>query len=712
LECDGSGVKVVSNAGPDRFNPMNGEDIDLSYEFGPFRLEPATRRLLRQGEALPLTPKAFDTLLLLVQNHERVVEKEEVLRRVWPDAVVEESNLAQNVFTLRKALGDTPEGARFIATVPRRGYRFVAPVTPLRNGGRAVVAGVEAPAPAVRPAAASRRRALVVGLMAAVAAVVLPVAGYLAGRRTTGPSADSQPKLSRLTFRRGIVTAARFAPDGRTVVYSASWDGRPSQLFLSRPDSPESLALDAPSAALFAVSRSGEMAISLEPSLLRHMMGEFRTLARAQLAGGVPREVLKSVEYADWSPDGKDLAVVRKVENQIKRLEYPIGRVLADTTAQHCVDKPRVSPDGTLVAFVSCSKPLFSVVVVDAQARQRVLWSSDEWVSGLAWSPRGDEVWFSTEARFRLPQARAVDLSGRQRVLAQIPGVIADVSRDGGVLVVTGTRRSGIRSFAPGDTEEHELSWLEGSAATDLSADGRLVLFGEMMEGGGVSGRIYLRRTDGSPAVHLGDGWPLGLSPDGAWALARLQGRDGLTVLPTGAGEARTLPTAPITDVYLARWFADGRRLLVGGRLPGREGRLYVLDAAGGPLRPITAEMTGIGVVSPDGKWVATIGHDGHFLYPVDGGERRPFPGPGPDDWPVQWSADGKAVYLRREGELPLPVMRVDVATGRADVWKTLMPADGAGVIWVDPLLTADARGYVYTYHRLLSDLYLVEGLR
>ncbi len=226
------------NADPDRFNTMNGEPIDLSYEFGPFRLEPATRRLLRQGEALPLTPKAFDTLLLLVQNHERVVEKEEVLRRVWPDAVVEESNLAQNVFTLRKALGDTPEGARFIATVPRRGYRFVAPVTPLRNGDRAVVATVEAPAPAVRPVGASRRRALVLGLMAAVAAVVLPVAGYLAGRRTAGPSADSQPKLSRLTFRRGIVGAARFAPDGRTVVYSASCDGRPSQLFLSRPDSP------------------------------------------------------------------------------------------------------------------------------------------------------------------------------------------------------------------------------------------------------------------------------------------------------------------------------------------------------------------------------------------------------------------------------------------------------------------------------------------
>jgi eukaryotic-like serine/threonine-protein kinase len=707
-------VSKLPQRGADRFNTMNGEEIDLSYEFGPFRLEPATRRLLREGEALPLTPKAFDTLLLLVQNYERVVEKEEVLRRVWPDAVVEESNLAQNVFTLRKALGDTPEGARFIATVPRRGYRFVAPVTALRNGDRAPApAGASGtPAPEMRSAPALRRRAMAMAVMAAVAAVALPLAGYVAGRRGAGsPPPAGQPKLTRLTFRRGIVNAARFAPDGRTVVYSASWDGRPSQLFLSRPDSPESLALDAPSADLLAVSRSGELALSLQPTLLKHMMGEFRTLARAQLAGGVPREVLQDVAYADWSPDGQNVAVVRKVANQTKRLEYPIGHVLAEATALQCMDKPRVSPDGTLVAFVACPKPAFSIVVVDAQAHQRVLWSSEEWVSGMAWSPRGDEVWFSTEARFRLPQARAVDLSGRHRDLAPIPGAIADVSREGGVLMITGTRRSGIRGLAPGETEERELSWLEGSAATDLSADGRLVLFGEMMEGGGVSGRIYLRRTDGSPAVHLGDGYPLGLSPDGAWALARLHGRPGLTILPTGAGEARTLDTAPL-EVYLARWFADGRRILLGARTGRREGRLFVLDPAGGPPRPITAEMTGVGVVSPDGEWVATIGHDGHFLYPVDGGGRRPFPGPGPDDWPVQWSADGTAVYLRREGELPMPVLRVDVASGRSEVWKRLMPSDGAGVVWLDPLLTADGRGYVYTYHRLLTDLYLVDGLK
>jgi hypothetical protein len=219
-----------------------------------------------------------------------------------------------------------------------------------------------------------------------------------------------------------------------------------------------------------------------------------------------------------------------------------------------------------------------------------------------------------------------------------------------------------------------------------------------------------MRETDGSPAVHLGDGFPLGLSPDGAWATAHLAGREGLTFLPTRAGEPRTVPTGDV-NVYRANWFPDGRRLLVSGIVTGREGRLYVMDVAGGALRPITPEMTGIGVVSPDGKWVATIGHDGHFLYPVDGGARRPLSGLTLDDWPVQWSADG-AIYYRHEGELPLPVLRYDLAGGRAQVWKELMPSDRAGVIWIGPLVTPDGRGYVYNYYRLLSDLYLVYGLK
>lgn len=688
-----------------RFDAFNGMiDPVAAFEFGPFRLEPAKRRLLRAGEPLPLTPKAFDTLLLLVENRERVMEKDEVLRLVWPDTVVEESNLAQNIFTLRKALGDTPEGARFIATVPRRGYRFVAEVTPVSNG-------VDVPAPAT-VARKDRRfsgRVAVLGLV--VASLLLPLGGYLAGRNVRDED-PVQPKMLRLTFRRGVVRGARFAPDGRTVVYSASWDGGPSTVFLGRAESPDAMALDVPAADVLAVSRAGDLAVALRPPVLyQKVVGNFGTLARVPLAGGTPREVLEHVAAADWSPDGQSLAVVRKVDNRLKRLEYPIGRVLVETTSSQCLDRPRVSRDGALVAFQECHKPSFSVVVAGGDGRKRVLWSGDEWISGLAWSPRGDEVWFTTESQFRLPQVRAVDLAGHARLLGPVPGAIVDVSPEGGVLMTTGRRALGIRGRAPGDSAERELSWLEGSAVADLSSDGRQVLFGEFMEGGGFSGRIYLRGTDGSPALHLGDGHPFALSPDGGYAAVGLHGRDGLTVLPTRAGELRTFVLGDV-HAYQAQWFPDGRRLLVSGIVPGREGRLYVLDTGDGSLRPITPEMTGIGVLSPDGRRVATIGHDGHFLYPVETGERRALPGLNLDEWPVGWSADGRSLFLRREGEMPMPVLRMDVATGRKEQWMEMAPPDRAGVIWMQPLVTPDGRAYVYTYHRLLSDLYLVLGLK
>src|SRR5215210_7105781 len=103
------------------------------YEFGEFTLDAAERCLLRSGEPVALTPKAFDTLLLLVSRSGHIVEKDELLREVWPDAFVEEATVAQNIFTLRKALGQGADGLRFIETIPKRGYRFVANVREVRD---------------------------------------------------------------------------------------------------------------------------------------------------------------------------------------------------------------------------------------------------------------------------------------------------------------------------------------------------------------------------------------------------------------------------------------------------------------------------------------------------------------------------------------------------------------------------------------------------
>ena len=438
------------------------------YEFGPFRLEPARHLLMRDGEPVPLTPKAFDLLLLLVRERERVVAKEEALRLLWPDTAVEEGNLTQNVFTVRKALGDSSEGARFVATIPRRGYRFVAEV-------REVPATTPVPeAPPPEPARQAPRRRSWRVPAAVLGGLALLLGVYRLGQITAEPQL---PALQRLTFRRGLINSARFAPDGRSIVYTGAWDGQPDRLFLVRPESPESQALEVPEGRLLSVSKGGELAMLLRaPQSTVPVMGT-GTLARVPLTGGPAREVLDSVVTADFAPDGS-LAVVRIVDKTSKRIEYPIGRVLHTVHPADCLGDVRVSPRGDMIAFGDCKNPGTRIVVLDRQGKRLLELPVSGWIGGLAWS--GDEVWFTTSSGGLYPQLRATSLSGRERLVARLPGNLGDVGPEGRVLTGIGSLRAGILGVAPGETEERELGWLEGSAARDLSADGTLMLFAMM----------------------------------------------------------------------------------------------------------------------------------------------------------------------------------------------------------------------------------------
>src|SRR5262249_54225510 len=270
--------------------------------------------------------------------------------------------------------------------------------------------------------------------------------------------------------------------------------------FLTRRESPESQPLGITGADVLSVSPSGMVAVLLRLPVLYAVLGRYGTLAQVPITGGAPHELLDDVQDADWGPDGKTLAVVRRVDNSRKRLEYPIGRVLVDTEPSGCIDSPRVSPRGTLVAYIDCRWDVGgpAISLVDAEGRSRVLHRSDRWLGGLAWSPEGDEVWFTAGAEGPFPEFRAVSLRGRTRRIARTAGTVTDGSRQGEALVTFGSQRSGIVALAPGETRERDLSWFEGSIARGLSADGATVLFGEKLEGGGVNGRIYLRRTDGS----------------------------------------------------------------------------------------------------------------------------------------------------------------------------------------------------------------------
>ena len=557
---------------------------------------------------------------------------------------------------------------------------------------------------AVEPAR-PRRRGWV--LPAAAALAIGIGAGFLIRGLTGNATTDKPVELTQLTYSRGSIMSARFAPDAQTVVYAAAWEGLPLDIFTTRPGSSESRSLGLAGAGLLAISSTGELAVSLN----RHFMFGFETagtLARVPLAGGAPREVLENIEDADWSPDGKSLAVARHVGNR-NRIDYPIGKTLYD--APGWVSDVRVSPDGRLVAFIDHAlrgDNNGTVKVVDTDSKVRM--TGPFAISGVAWSPRGDEVWSTGR-----DSISATSLSGRTRQLWNVPqGFLRDASRDGRVLFGVKSSRREIVGVSAADKVERNLTWLNWSFPKGISADGKTVLFEEQnIEPPGV----YLRKLDGSAAVRIGDGGAWGFSPDGRWALTvRRDGQGSLiTLLPTGAGEPRPLPK---TDIVAgsATWFPDGRRILFSGNEPGHGSRLFVQDIPDGKPRPITPEGVGIrfDVISPDGKSIVATGTDRRIaIYPAEPGEPHVVPGTEPDDIPLRWTSDGGSIYVYRPSAPPLRIEKVDVKTGRRTLWKEIRPPDPSGVEQVGPAqITPDESAYVYSYRRALDELYLATGLR
>jgi len=548
--------------------------------------------------------------------------------------------------------------------------------------------------------------------------------GLLAGKRFW-QTAQSAPLYHEITFRRGVIPTARFAPDGQTILYSAAWQGNPVEIFTARQGSVESRSLGLGNAQLLAVSSSGEMALSLDSHLTGTWVSS-GTLARAPLAGGAPRKVLEDVQWADWSPDGNDLAVVRDVGGR-NQLEYPIGKVLYQTGGSW-ISHPRISPKGDMIAFLDHpvqGDDSGSVMVVDLSGNRRKL--SHDWYSaqGLAWSPDGREVWFTARAMGADRYLSAVSLSGNERLVTRIPGtlILFDIWRDGRVLLARASRRREEMGSADG-AKERDLSWLDYSWPADLSADGKTLLFDEEGVGGGVQfGKgqeltyaVYMRGVDGSAAIRLGEGAAAALSPDQQWVIAQTPGFPAqFRLLPTGAGEPKALTNDDINH-DTARWLPDGKHFVFAGNEPGHGVRLYLQDVAGGKPQAIAPEgVNGTTfAVSPDGRFVAGIGPDGKgYLYPTHGGEATSISGLLPAEQPIGWTQDSKSLYVYRLGEVPAKVYRLDPATGQRTPWKELVPADPAGVATIGPILiTPDGKTYVYGFHRTLADLYLVEGLK
>jgi serine/threonine protein kinase/Tol biopolymer transport system component len=500
------------------------------------------------------------------------------------------------------------------------------------------------------------------------AIAILAVASFYAGMKQA--PAPAQPTFRQLTFRRGVITGARFSPDGGTLIYSAAFDGKAVELFTSHLESPESSPLKI-QANIESISSTGEMAILLNCEL--DAFGCHNgTLARLPLVGGTPRQIMENTYLADWSPDGQELAVVRANDRGQYQLEYPIGTVLY--TATGGIGALRVSPNGDLVAFID--KPILgdtggSIMTVNRKGETSTL--SDGWTSagGLAWSPTGEELWFSAGKK-GVNALYAHKLSGGERLVFQAPGNVGlkDISRNGRVLLQRGVPRSRMMVATAGSEQERDLAWFDYSTSADISADGKSLLFYEQGTAVGSVPFVYLRRMDGSnEPFRLGQGKPFALSPDGKWALAvQESAQPQLVLFSTGPGQPRLLPRGDINEYHYASWFPDGQRILFTGLVTGHPLRSYIQDISGGQPQPITEEGIIALLVSPDGKrlvaWAPDRGPDGkYYLSPVDGTKSTAIPGLEVGETPIQWSTDGRSLYVR-SGDFISSIYRIDLLSG------------------------------------------------
>jgi Tol biopolymer transport system component len=285
------------------------------------------------------------------------------------------------------------------------------------------------------------------------------------------------------------------------------------------------------------------------------------------------------------------------------------------------------------------------------------------------------------------------------------------------VLVFQEKARQGISVLLPGGEKERDFSWLDWSLIRDVTPDGQMVLFDETGEGGGPGYSVYVRKADGSPAVRLGRGVGGTLSPDARLALGIEKTGDlnRVVVYPIGAGEPKTLPATTIR-IEQVDWLPDGRRIIFSGSEPDHGSRIWVQGLDEAKPKPVSPEGYRMYAkcLTSDGRQVVSLGPDQRFyLYPVGGGEPTPIPGLVKGDVPGQWTRDGKALLVRRRGDIPQRIMKLDVTTGRKEFWKELMPPDPAGVWTVSPVVnTPDEKYYAYGFARSLADLYVVDGLK
>ena len=512
------------------------------------------------------------------------------------------------------------------------------------------------------------------------------------------------------------------------MIYSAGFDGRPLQVFLTNIEGSEFRPIPIQSAALKDFSSSGELAVLFNFELSWND-GRNGTLALVPVTGGEPRVLMDGVDEATFAPDGKTLAIVRAQMGQ-HQLEYPAGEVLHKSPGW--ISYPRFSRQGDKIAFFEhpVGDNSGSVMVVDIKTKEAKSLSTG-WraLKGLAWSASADALWFGGSKVSKKQNINVVSLSGQERLnVEQMPAYakLEDISPQGNLLVTHGNTHSTM-VIVSGDNSTSEplgtrFAW---STSADMSSDGKTLLFYEWGWEPGEGAEVkttYVRKSDDPDPVRLGEGKALALSADGNWALS-VQERSPprLVLLPIVRGKStKELPNPGFKEYHYGDWFPDGRRILFTA-VEAREDsflRSYVQDIETGNVQPLTEEGTIALRLSPDGKrFVALDPYGSYHLQSIDAaGSETEVKGLDPKDEPIQWSADGRALYVRGPGDFATKLYRVEIATGRRRLWKEIVPSNPIGLLGIEVkpggvMITPDGKVCVFTYWTTSQELLLMNWL-
>lgn len=526
-------------------------------------------------------------------------------------------------------------------------------------------------------------------------------------------------RFEQLTFRRGYVYNARFAPSGNVVVYSAAWSGGPSEVFSASLDNKDSRPLGLRDADLLAVSSRGELAILLKPRVVMNGFLHTGTLATVNMSGGTaPRELADRVQAADWAPDGRSLAVVRTdgVESWI---EYPVGKEIYRPARPGWLSDLRLSQSGERIAVLehpASADDRGQLLVLDATGA--INFRSNYWagVFGLAWRSGDQLIVSAIPANEGGRQMITVNTDGRSRRLQELPAEVTvhDVAPDRRILFAENERNIIIR-FRGTDGVIRDLSWLDRSILDVITPDGSSILFHEGGLGGGALGSTYIRATDGSPAVKLADGYGIDLSPDRKWILVFIPTVPvTYRLVPTGPGEAKTIPTPSINQAAPLGFSRDGKGLVWVG--VGDNNRVQTFQTAldGSDLRASSPPAPRPLLVSANGQFEVRDGEKGRILWSYERNAGSLLPSLGSGDILLALTDDGQTIFVGRvQQATKLLVVRINTKTNSTETTMEIPIEDLTGIMGINRILTTpDGRILVYSYVRHLSQLFVTSSLR